>query len=144
MQNFEVWFLLQDNEPISRSYFSSFLHILPLKQYTGWISMKSMKTQIILQKMLVDKLFYQIFNFIASSVIYLSLSEISIFWVKGVGNSHSSDLWKIWKYSLPDNIFIQRIILFSMSAMLRLRVFCASVRSCLVITAAGTKKSVTS
>ncbi len=81
MQNFEVWFLLQDNEPISRSPFSSFLHILPLKQYTGWISMKSMKTQIILQKMVVDKLFYQIFNFIASSVIYLSLSEISIFWV---------------------------------------------------------------
>ncbi len=35
-------------EPISGSHFSSFLQILPLKQYNGWISMKSMKRQIIL------------------------------------------------------------------------------------------------
>jgi hypothetical protein len=33
--NFEVWFLLLDNEPISGSHFSSFLHILPLKLYNG-------------------------------------------------------------------------------------------------------------
>ncbi len=45
-----VWFLLLDDEPISRSHFSSVLHILPLKQYKGLISMKSMKTQIFLQK----------------------------------------------------------------------------------------------
>ncbi len=67
-----------DNEPISGSHFSSFLHILPLKLYNGWISMKSMKTQIILQLILVDLLFFQIFNFIGSSVITLSLSEIPI------------------------------------------------------------------
>jgi ionotropic glutamate receptor len=30
-------------------YFSSFLHIFPLKQYNGLISMKSMITQTILQ-----------------------------------------------------------------------------------------------
>jgi hypothetical protein len=35
MQTFEVWFLLLDNEPISGSHFSSFLYILPLKQYKG-------------------------------------------------------------------------------------------------------------
>ncbi len=35
-------------EPISGFHFSSFLHILPRKQYNGWISMKSMKRQIIL------------------------------------------------------------------------------------------------
>ena len=34
-QIFTVWFLLLDNEPISGSHFSSFLHILPLKQYKG-------------------------------------------------------------------------------------------------------------
>ncbi len=39
---------LQGNEPISGSHFSSFLHILPLKQYKGRISIKSMKTKIIL------------------------------------------------------------------------------------------------
>jgi hypothetical protein len=48
------WFLLLDNAPISGSNFSSFLHILPLEQYKGWLSMKSKKTQIILQKMLVN------------------------------------------------------------------------------------------
>ncbi len=31
MQNFEVWFLSLDEELISGSHFSSFLHILPLK-----------------------------------------------------------------------------------------------------------------
>jgi hypothetical protein len=31
---------LLGNEPISRSHFSSFLHILPLKQYKGRISIK--------------------------------------------------------------------------------------------------------
>ncbi len=36
------------NEPISGSHFSSFLLILPLKQYKGWISIKSLKTKIIL------------------------------------------------------------------------------------------------
>ena len=30
-----VRFLILDNEPISGSHFSSFLHILPLKQYKG-------------------------------------------------------------------------------------------------------------
>ncbi len=48
MQNSEVWFLSLDDEPIRGSHFSSFVHILHLKQYNGWISMKSMKTQIIL------------------------------------------------------------------------------------------------
>ncbi len=32
-QIFTVWFLILDNEPISGSHFSSFLHIFPLKQY---------------------------------------------------------------------------------------------------------------
>ncbi len=41
MQNFEVWFLSLGSEPISGSHLSSFLHILPLKQYNGCISMKS-------------------------------------------------------------------------------------------------------
>ncbi len=44
----EVWFLSLDDEPIRGSHFSSFVHILPLKQYNGWTSMKSMRTQIIL------------------------------------------------------------------------------------------------
>jgi hypothetical protein len=35
MQNFEVLFLLLDNEPVSGSHFSSFLHLLPLKQFNG-------------------------------------------------------------------------------------------------------------
>ena len=48
MQNFEVWFLSLDDEPIRGSHFSSFLHILPLNQYNGWISMKSMKRQFFL------------------------------------------------------------------------------------------------
>ncbi len=39
---------LLGNEPISGSHFSSFLHILPLKQYKGRISIKSMITKIIL------------------------------------------------------------------------------------------------
>jgi hypothetical protein len=34
-QMLTVWFLLLDNEPISRSHFFSVLHILPLKQYKG-------------------------------------------------------------------------------------------------------------
>ncbi len=72
MQKFEVWFFFLDNEPISGSYFSSFLHILPLKQYNGLISMKSMKNLIIL--CLLISYFFQTFNFIGSSVIYLSLS----------------------------------------------------------------------
>ncbi len=46
----KVWFLSKDESPsVGGSHFSSFLHILPLKQYSGWISMKSMKRQIILQ-----------------------------------------------------------------------------------------------
>jgi hypothetical protein len=75
MQIFEVCFLLLDNEPISWSHFSIFLHILHLKQYNGRISMKSMKTHIILQVILVDYLFFQIFKFIGSSVIYLSFEQ---------------------------------------------------------------------
>ncbi len=39
---------LLGNEPMSGSHFSSFLHILPLKQYKCRISIKSMKTKIIL------------------------------------------------------------------------------------------------
>jgi hypothetical protein len=39
---------LLGNEPMSGSRFSSFLHILPLKQYKCRISIKSMKTKIIL------------------------------------------------------------------------------------------------
>ncbi len=35
MQDFEVWFLLLDNKPVSGSHFSRFLHILPPKQYNG-------------------------------------------------------------------------------------------------------------
>jgi hypothetical protein len=35
MQNSEVWFLSLDDEPIRVYHFSSFLHILPLKQYNG-------------------------------------------------------------------------------------------------------------
>ena len=34
-QIFTVWFLLLDNDPISWSHFSSFLHIFPLKKYKG-------------------------------------------------------------------------------------------------------------
>jgi hypothetical protein len=37
MQNFEVWFLFLDNEPISGSHFSSLLHILPLKHGSSLI-----------------------------------------------------------------------------------------------------------
>ncbi len=37
--------------------------------------MKSMKTQIILQVILVDDLFFQIFKFIGSSVINLSFEQ---------------------------------------------------------------------
>ncbi len=69
---FEVWFLWLDNEPISGAYFSTFLHILPLKQSNGWISMKSMKRQIMQKCLWIT--FFQIFNFIGSFVIYLSLS----------------------------------------------------------------------
>jgi len=43
-----------NDELIRASHFSSFLHILPLKQYNSWISKKNMKTQIILHWMLVD------------------------------------------------------------------------------------------
>ena len=39
---------LLGNKPISGSHFSSFLHILPIKQYKYRISIKSMKTKIIL------------------------------------------------------------------------------------------------
>ncbi len=41
-------YFLLGNEPIRGSHFSSFLHILSLKQYNGWISIKSIKTKIIL------------------------------------------------------------------------------------------------
>ncbi len=41
-------YFLLGNEPIRGSHFSSFLQILPLKQYKGWISIKSIKTKIIL------------------------------------------------------------------------------------------------
>ena len=41
-------YFLPGNEPIRGSHFSSFQHILPLKQYNGWISIKSIKTKIIL------------------------------------------------------------------------------------------------
>ncbi len=61
MQNSEVWFHSLDDEPIRGSHFSSFLHILPLKLHNCWISMKSMKTQIILHSMLVDKQFFSNF-----------------------------------------------------------------------------------
>jgi hypothetical protein len=52
-QIFTVWFLILDKAHQWVSL-SSLLHIFPLKQYKGLISMKSKKTQIILQKMLVD------------------------------------------------------------------------------------------
>jgi hypothetical protein len=52
-QIFTVWFLILDKAHQWVSL-SSFLHIFPLKQYKGLISMTSKKTQIILQKMLVD------------------------------------------------------------------------------------------
>jgi hypothetical protein len=39
-KNSDVWFLSLNNEPISGSHFSCFLHILPLKQYNGGILMK--------------------------------------------------------------------------------------------------------
>jgi hypothetical protein len=45
---------LLGNEPIRGSHFSSFLHILPLKQYNGLISIKRIKTKIILYQMLVE------------------------------------------------------------------------------------------
>ncbi len=41
-------YFLLGNEPIRGSHFSIFLHILSLKQYNGWISIKSIKTKIIL------------------------------------------------------------------------------------------------
>ncbi len=47
-QIFSFSYSLLGNEPISGSHFSGFLHILPLKQYKGWISIKSMKMKIIL------------------------------------------------------------------------------------------------
>ena len=48
-QFFSFSYSLLGNEPISGSHFSSFLHILPLKQYNGW------KFQ---RKAWKDKLFY--------------------------------------------------------------------------------------
>ena len=47
-QIFSFSYSLLGNEPIGGSHFSSFLHILPLKQYKGRISIKSMKMKIIL------------------------------------------------------------------------------------------------
>ncbi len=45
----KFWFPLLYNEPISVSHFSSFTTHFASKQYNGWISMISKKTQIILQ-----------------------------------------------------------------------------------------------
>jgi hypothetical protein len=75
IQNFGVWFLLLDNEPISGSHFSSFLHILPVKQY--WLNFNE-KYENTNYSTINFSYFYQIFNFIGSSVIYLSLSEFYI------------------------------------------------------------------
>ncbi len=55
-----------------------FLHILPVKQYNGWISMKVWKDKLFYSKCLWISYFFQIFNFIGSSVIFLSRSEIPI------------------------------------------------------------------
>ncbi len=60
------------------SHFSSFLHILPLKQYKGWISIKVWKQKLFYTKCLWISNFFQNFTFIGSSVICLSLSEIPI------------------------------------------------------------------
>jgi hypothetical protein len=54
-----VWFLLLDKEPISGSHFSSFLHFLPLKQYKGWFSMKSIKHKLFCRKCLWVSYFYK-------------------------------------------------------------------------------------
>ena len=78
MQNFEVWLLLLDNETISGSHFSSFLHILPLKQFNGWISIKVWKDKLFYSKCWWIIYFCQIFNLFGCIVINLSLSEIPI------------------------------------------------------------------
>jgi hypothetical protein len=70
MQNFEVSFLLLDNEPISGSHLSSFLHILPLKQINGK-KKKVRNHKLFYRKCLWISYFFQIYYFISSSVIYL-------------------------------------------------------------------------
>jgi len=72
MQNFEVWFFLLDKEPNSGSHSSSFLHILPLKQYNGWISMKSMRTKIIQIQIC------HIFKISGTMVFYIPLGTYNI------------------------------------------------------------------
>jgi hypothetical protein len=52
-----------------------------------------MKTKIILYEMLVDKQFFQIFTFIGSSVICLSLSKIPIW-------THQRQFGLIYTWSL--------------------------------------------
>ncbi len=76
--------------------FSSFLHILSLKQYNSWISMISMKRQIILQLMLVDWHFFKIFKIIGSSVIYFSSSEIPIWTHQRQCGLKSSPPWNFF------------------------------------------------
>jgi hypothetical protein len=66
--------LLLDNEPISGSHFSSFLHILPVKQYNGLNFNENYENYSTVNA--CGLAIFQIFNFIGSSVIYLSLSEI--------------------------------------------------------------------
>ncbi len=71
MQKILVWFFLLDKEPNSGSPFSSFLHILPLKQWKVW------EQKLVYGKCLwISYFFIPICNF--GSVIYLSLSAIPI------------------------------------------------------------------
>jgi hypothetical protein len=59
----------------SGSHFSSFLHMLPLKQYNGWISNEKYEKTNYSTVNACGLAIFTNFNFIGSSVIYLSLSE---------------------------------------------------------------------
>ncbi len=76
----KFWFLLLDNEPISVSHFSSFLHILSQNNIMAEFQWLVRKHKLFYSKCLWISYFFfpQIFNFIGSSVIYLFLGEIPI------------------------------------------------------------------
>jgi hypothetical protein len=68
-----------DDEPIRGSHFTSVLHILPLNSImVAEFQWKVRKHKLFYTKCLWIIYFFQIFYFIGSSVIYLSLSKIPI------------------------------------------------------------------
>ncbi len=59
MQHLKLLFLSLDDEPIRVSHLSSFIRILPLKQYNDSISMKSIKHKLFYTKSLWMSIFFK-------------------------------------------------------------------------------------